>query len=569
MNHPPFRRGPKIGPNDKCPCGNGRKYKKCHGRVDLRLPNLLAKKSIEEQIVERGRQMFEEHKVRELQRQKQQGLGRPIISTEFQGYRFVAVGSKMWWGRWKTFPDFLGAYIKKTLGESWGNSEIAKPVDERHPILQWYDRMARLQQQHAKAPGEPFVTPSTGAMSAYTRLAYNLYLIAHNATDVQTTLLNRLRDPENFQGAFFETQVAAWMINAGFELEYEDETDTSRKHGEFIATYPPTGDKYFVEAKSRMRLPGGRAPTNLPIVRQLKRALEKKTNLKRLVFIELHKAIHTEEEAHRLMDKADYLIDRAEPVLAIDGQPAPWSYLCLTNLSDIYALDSTNIGTMVMFRGFKTTDFIGDEFETIRAAVRAREKHLPLFQLLKSMEAHREVPATFDGRLPSEVFAKNPPPRIRIGGMYQVPGPGGQPVVGQITQALVQGDKAVCAFHDSQTGQAWLGTFDMTPAELADYAAHPETYFGVQQNPNRKAETAIDLFDFFFESFKNTPQEKLLEAMKQAPDIEQLELLPQIELAEIHAERTVYGAINAGFQPRSRKDRQQKGRPRPKKRNVQ
>ena len=25
------REGPKVGRNDPCPCGSGRKYKKCHG----------------------------------------------------------------------------------------------------------------------------------------------------------------------------------------------------------------------------------------------------------------------------------------------------------------------------------------------------------------------------------------------------------------------------------------------------------------------------------------------------------------------------------------------------------
>ena len=25
------REGPKIGPNQPCPCGSGKKYKKCHG----------------------------------------------------------------------------------------------------------------------------------------------------------------------------------------------------------------------------------------------------------------------------------------------------------------------------------------------------------------------------------------------------------------------------------------------------------------------------------------------------------------------------------------------------------
>ncbi|MFM7380074.1 MAG: SEC-C metal-binding domain-containing protein, partial [Bacteroidota bacterium] len=26
------RVGPKIGRNDPCPCGNGRKFKSCHGK---------------------------------------------------------------------------------------------------------------------------------------------------------------------------------------------------------------------------------------------------------------------------------------------------------------------------------------------------------------------------------------------------------------------------------------------------------------------------------------------------------------------------------------------------------
>jgi SEC-C motif-containing protein len=30
----PFRHAPKIGRNDPCPCGSGRKYKRCHGAVE-------------------------------------------------------------------------------------------------------------------------------------------------------------------------------------------------------------------------------------------------------------------------------------------------------------------------------------------------------------------------------------------------------------------------------------------------------------------------------------------------------------------------------------------------------
>jgi preprotein translocase subunit SecA len=27
------RVGPKVGRNDPCPCGSGKKYKNCHGKV--------------------------------------------------------------------------------------------------------------------------------------------------------------------------------------------------------------------------------------------------------------------------------------------------------------------------------------------------------------------------------------------------------------------------------------------------------------------------------------------------------------------------------------------------------
>jgi preprotein translocase subunit SecA len=30
---PMFREGPKVGRNDPCPCGSGKKYKQCHGRI--------------------------------------------------------------------------------------------------------------------------------------------------------------------------------------------------------------------------------------------------------------------------------------------------------------------------------------------------------------------------------------------------------------------------------------------------------------------------------------------------------------------------------------------------------
>ncbi len=218
----------KIGRNDPCPCGSGRKFKKCHNNPRFELPFLIQQAHIEKHLEEEGKRLLEQKRAKEIQRQHQQGLGRPIISIEFQGYRFVAVGSKVHYGKWKTFHDFLGNYIRNSLGGEWGNTELKKPVPERHPILKWYCHVCKLQQENAKKLGPVFSSPMTGAASAYYRLAYNLYLIAHNGKDIQTRLLARLRNADNFPGAFFETQVAAWLIKAGFELEFEDESDKSR-----------------------------------------------------------------------------------------------------------------------------------------------------------------------------------------------------------------------------------------------------------------------------------------------------------------------------------------------------
>ena len=47
--------------------------------------------------------------------------------------------------------------------------------------------------------------------------------------------------------------VASTCIRAGFDIEFENEKDGSKKHAEFIATHKNTGQKICVEAKSKHR----------------------------------------------------------------------------------------------------------------------------------------------------------------------------------------------------------------------------------------------------------------------------------------------------------------------------
>src|SRR5262245_54448454 len=90
----------KVGRNEPCPCGSGKKFKKCHGKT--------ATEPAREPDPDAIRRKLAEMEALQRQREQQQGLGRPIISNLFHGYRVVAVGGQLYYSKkWKTFHDFL------------------------------------------------------------------------------------------------------------------------------------------------------------------------------------------------------------------------------------------------------------------------------------------------------------------------------------------------------------------------------------------------------------------------------------------------------------------------------
>jgi SEC-C motif len=542
----PYRRhGPKIGRNDPCPCGSGLKFKRCHFSPRFELPFLVHQARIEKRHEVEARRLLDERKAQELQRQQQQGLGRPIISVEHEGYRFVAVRSRLYYSKtWKTFTDFLGDFIKTTLSGEWGNAELKKPLEKRHPILQWYHHICTLQRKHVQKPGEIYSAPVTGAVSAYYGLAYNLYLIAHNVHDIESRLIARLKNPENFQGALYETRVAAELIKAGFELEYEDEDDRSKSHCEFTATYARTQKRFSVEAKSRPADLDGKGKL-LRVGRQLYGALEKQAKFERLVFIDINRPFGaTREEIARVFDRAVAIIKRSEGML-IHEQPAPPAYVCLTNYPDQYSLGAPTFLGAGIFLGYKIADFgYGIKFTSIRAAIRAREKHVEIFDLEKSMIDHAFLPSTFDGQLPSAAFGDGKTPRLLIGQRYLVPDSGGEQVPGVLEDAIVMiGERQAYGIYKLDNGKRIIVTCPLTTEELEDYNRHPDTFFGIYKKQGRKVENPIDLFDFFYETYKDTPKERLLEFIKDAPDFDAFKELSQKDLAEAVCERWVYNAI--------------------------
>lgn len=265
-----------VGRNRRCPCGSGLKYKKC----------CLRRRGVFETLAIKQRQ--------ESLRVERFGKVKPVISGDVRGHRIVAVGDELHWSQdWKTFPDFLFHYIKTVLGGGWGNDEITKPFSERHQIMQWYDGHCRFQAQ--QKPGKDGIHRArlNGISAAYLFLAYDLYTLRHHGA-LQRSLIRRLKIIDQFQGARYEAFVAATFIRAGFDIQYEDEKDGTRKHPEFLATHKATAETIAVEAKSRHRpgvlgRPGKREQDpKVGITGLLDNAIAKVSDKPYVVFIDLN-----------------------------------------------------------------------------------------------------------------------------------------------------------------------------------------------------------------------------------------------------------------------------------------
>lgn len=531
----------KIGRNEPCPCGSGKKYKRCHGSLrDLdRVGAALAALP----------QIHARHQAKEHQRVSQQGLGRPIVATHASsGHQVVAVRNRIFASdKWKTFHDFLIDYLKDALGAEWGTAEMEKPLERRHPILVWYYFLYVQRKEHSRADGGIASANANGATAAFMHLAYDLYALDHNA-DLQERLILRLRNPELFPGARYEVQVAAMLVRAGFTLEFEDEADRRSSHCEFVATHSRTGKQFSVEAK--------RAESNR-IQRQLVRALRKAANHVRVVFVDLNTPDSgTNTELPGYAQRAFEILRRFED-FDPQAQRLPPAYVFFTNTPWEHHLDNTQWRCVTLGDSLHIQEFKNDhQYESLRAAIEARQAHIEMHDLLKSMRQHVRIPATFDGENPVLAFSSTEN-RLLVGSRHAVPGPDGVDVEGILTSGVVmEAEKsATCTFRTDH-GHTLVIACPLSDVEMAAWRRHPETFFG-EVSTQWKCESALDFYDFFLDTYSKTPRKKLLEFLAAAPDIDDLAQLGQTQLASIFSERMAESAflssgVNVGplLQPR-------------------
>lgn len=450
------------------------------------------------------------------------------------GHQFVAVRNRLLYSKkWKTFHDFLGDYLKDALGSDWGNAELQKPFDQRHPVLVWYHKLCEQQRLFIKEPGKVSTVRMTGAIAAYMHLAYDLYGLDHNA-ELQAKLVARLRSREQFHGARYEVHVAAMLARAGFTLSFENEDDRSKSHCEFTAANARSGKQFSVEAK---RAESGR------ITRQLVRALSKAANHNRIVFIDLNTPDpSTGQAAPAYRQRAFDLLRRFE-TLDPQAQRLPPAYIFFTNAPWEHHLDGTDWRQLALCDGFHIDEFkLDHQFPSLRAAINGRQSHIEMHNLLESIRTHSSIPATFGGENPELAFVESEQNRLTIGSRYMVPDANGAEVEGVLASAEVMENEkaAVCAIN-TDDGRGIIFRAPLSDAELAAWKRHPETFFG-EVSRNHRCETELDLYDFFMETYTKTPKAKLLEFLAGAPDIEQLAELEQAELASVYCERVAANA---------------------------
>jgi len=528
--------------NQPCPCGSGKKFKHCHGGANSDYEEMISRGAVEAQ---------RQAAIHRLQTERQQGRGRGIISAEVDGTRIVIVGNHECLGKWKTFPDFLYAYIVDVLGCDWFQFEAAKTSDARHPILKWNERLMALSKVQRAEPGQIMQTRMTGAVNAYLTLAYDLYTLAHNADQTHTAgirdrLLHRLKHRDQFVGARYEIRIAAMFLRAGFDLTWEDETDGTSTHCEFTATYPKTGKSFWVECKMRNQSPDAKSQTGFgKFVGLVSDALRKETEAERLIFVDINTPAKQRVAGSHYDWRTAAVSNLRRFECSSPAQGLPSALVFITNFPDHHHLDEVVADAGAILEGFKIHEYRTGQSTTIRQKVEQRERYPEIDAFFSSMTEHIEVPSTFGGEIPG----LNEEQRLLVGHQYQMD----DGKIGDLEDACV----------DDQSGKVWLVMHmeddrrvvyqgQLTEAEFAAWKRYPETFFGDVRQSSRNTADPMEFFDRIQAVYAQTPKEKLLEFMapNPGPNHDALAAMGQPELVKLYAEGITNSVLQrAGPQP--------------------
>ncbi len=543
-----------TGRNKPCPCGKTNaegvrlKYKRCCGapspQAEPKSQDTSSRRRLPPELMRKAQQKFREMQSNEHVRQQQQGGGHPIIAENFQGHRIVAVGNKLFIEKpGGTFVDFLLKYLVTHLDKDWCDAELKKPYNERHTLLQWHEDVARYQISMGAGSGKVVNADMNGAVAAYLGLAHAMYRLEHNAS-IQARLLNHLKTPDLFQGAYYEAMVASIFVTANFTLEQEDETDGTTKHCEFVARSSTTATTYHVEAKTRA-VAGimGKGPNDgakddsdptAKVVTHVAAALKKPAAGQRFIFVDLNAILPPDalwEKKPKFIEAAVAKLKRYESTNMPKGATA---YVFLTASSFHRDLDGP--ARMITYmHGLGMPDFNKDGSMRLAERHKQERPHRDALAIADAVKQFLKVPTTFDGSLPSETYCGHVRPLV--GYMYNFVQPPAQPLNVTVLAGSVDEQAKKMTLHVvTREGERVTIVNDMTDDQLHDYRAHRENFFGGDAPQRTYAQSPEDIFEWALRANANTSCEALLDAMKAMPNIEAIHAMSEDDVRAEHAE---------------------------------
>ncbi|RYY86096.1 MAG: hypothetical protein EOO15_15350 [Chitinophagaceae bacterium] len=484
------------------------------------------------------------HEANERIRRREQGGGRPIVTTDTGKHRMVAVRNKVYFlPLGGTFADFLFQYIIGVIGEEWANAELQKTYAERHTLMQWSEDVSHYRRSTGNGGGGVVSAEMNGVTAAYLGLAHALYRLDHNVA-LQDRLVHHLKTPDLFQGAYYECMVASVLIEADFELELEDETDGSEKHCEFSARSRASGKKYWVEAKMRGvrgvmgkgHAEGGKDgddPT-ARLVRHVSRALKKPARDERIIFVDLNAALPPDIRPDNRPTYLDAALSKLRMYERSNMEPGTKAYIFMTSSS--FHRDLHGPARMFTYMyGLGIPDFNNTGPLGLAERYRQEKPHRDALQIGKALSTFLRVPTTFDGSMASETFGG----RVRpiIGEEYTFTQPPSQPFKGVLIAARVdEEEKKMILNVVTAAGERVVIRNDMNEDQMRDYRQHREDFFGGHTSQPARLRAVEDVFDWAMKANAATPRHTLIQAMQGHPRMPEISGMSDEDVRAEHAE---------------------------------
>lgn len=220
-----------------CPCGSGKKYKKCCGKTGNEQVDLT---KMPFRIVEPHLPVLP----KVISRSDKYSIRQVGLTTHFRPAK-------------ETFHEFLIYNLLLVFDHEWRKKQMAISSEKRHVLLNWLKSLnewkATIFKEENKLSGEEIYSAfPSGDVQALLSFAYDIFCL-QTVLRLKSSLVNRLKNFNEFQGARYELLVTAIIIRAGFKISFLDDKVKSSSHCEFIAKHKETGVEIGVEAKSRRR----------------------------------------------------------------------------------------------------------------------------------------------------------------------------------------------------------------------------------------------------------------------------------------------------------------------------